>query len=311
MYHSITIGEKNTFSDWHLISPSRPLVLPPPPKTNYVDILGMNGSLDYTEALTKFPRYSDRQGSWEFVVLNPGDVETSLYPEPFESYNWSELYSEILSYLHGKYFDHIVLEDDPLYTYRGRVWVNEWRSDAGWSRIVLNYRLQPFKYSLREKNSKSVLVPIDYDPSDTAYNARYIYLADNQNRTITVPAGLSPSQLFVRASSSWPHSDPYETSAIVSCRGRFINPELGIDHFFTMFSPPTHNKIRDIMDADEENDRKCRDYYYYDRDKAIKMCFVSNLSGNNACGISFGAYSANDTMYGPATLEYWWEEAAL
>lgn len=155
MYHSITIGDKNTFDDWHLFSPTRPVVSPPSPKTSYVDVLGMNGSLDYTEALTSTPRYNDREGSWEFIVLNPGDVpQYSIEMEGVHVYAWAELYSKIMKYLHGKYFDRIVLEDDPMFTYKGRLWVNEWRSDQNWSRIVINYRLKPFKYN---KNGEAVL----------------------------------------------------------------------------------------------------------------------------------------------------------
>lgn len=36
MYHSITIGEKNTWDDWHLIPTSRPLVNPPSVNTHLI-----------------------------------------------------------------------------------------------------------------------------------------------------------------------------------------------------------------------------------------------------------------------------------
>ena len=46
MYHSITIGSKNTWDDWYLIPSSRPVVNPPKPKTKYIDIPGADGHLD-------------------------------------------------------------------------------------------------------------------------------------------------------------------------------------------------------------------------------------------------------------------------
>ncbi len=43
MYHSITIGNKNTWDDWHLIPATRPLFNPPTVKTNMVNIPGGDG----------------------------------------------------------------------------------------------------------------------------------------------------------------------------------------------------------------------------------------------------------------------------
>lgn len=154
MYHSITIGDKNTFDDWHLIAPTRPSIVAPQPKFKYIDVLGKSGSLDYTNALTDEILYSDREGSWGFVVLNPGDLPDYMYTEEMYRYNWADLYSEILTYLNGRVFDRIVLEDDPEYTYKGRVWLNEWRSNAQWSQIVLNYRLEPFKHHLKKSEAR-------------------------------------------------------------------------------------------------------------------------------------------------------------
>ena len=110
MYHSITIGEKNTWDDWHLIPSSRPLFNPPPVKTNYIEIPGGDGIIDLTTALTGRPVYGNRTGSWDFYVEN-GWMD------------WHVLYSEIMVYLHGQKFQAI-LEDDPDYYYEGRFDVN-------------------------------------------------------------------------------------------------------------------------------------------------------------------------------------------
>lgn len=145
MYHSITFtkvnkhsGEKevkNTWDDWHLIPTSRPVFNPPSVKTNYIDIPGADGSFDFTETLTKFPVYNNREGSVEFIVEN-GHKE------------WYEIYSEIMDYLHGQYVE-VMLEDDTLYYYEGRFTVNQWKSDQHWSLITLDYVLNPYKMSVR------------------------------------------------------------------------------------------------------------------------------------------------------------------
>lgn len=131
MYHSITIGDKNTWDDWHLISTSRPLVNPPSVKTSYVDLPGGDGTLDLTEVLAGRPTYNNRTGSWTFYVMNG-------YQE------WYELYSDIMEYLQGREMDAI-LEDDPAYCYHGRFQVDAWRSDPTWSKIVISYNVGPYK----------------------------------------------------------------------------------------------------------------------------------------------------------------------
>lgn len=101
MYHSIifypSVGyifsspsySKNTWEDWHLIPSSRPVVNPPTPKTTYIDIPGGDGIIDLSTALTGYPVYNNREGSWNFIVANGYE-------------NWCDLYGNILEYLQGK-----------------------------------------------------------------------------------------------------------------------------------------------------------------------------------------------------------------
>ena len=71
MYHSITFdNEKNTWDDWHLIPSSRPLVVPPSIKSNYVDVAGIDGGIDLSDYPTSQPTYNYREVSWEFIVMN-------------------------------------------------------------------------------------------------------------------------------------------------------------------------------------------------------------------------------------------------
>lgn len=130
-YHSINIGDINTWDDWHIVPSSRPLIAAPAVKTSYVNLPGGDGSLDLTEVLAGRPTYQRRTGSWEFIVMNDyGD--------------WATRYSEIMAYLQGKQY-RIILDDDPGFFYFGRLSVNEWRSEPYWSRIVINYNVDPYK----------------------------------------------------------------------------------------------------------------------------------------------------------------------
>ena len=134
MYHSITIGDKNTYDDWHLVATERPCVAAAAPKTRYVDIPGANGSIDLTDALAGRASLSNREGSFEFYVLND-------YP----GYDWMKIYHEVSNYLHGQRM-RMTLEDDPNYYYEGRFSVNSWKSQKDWSRITIDYNLDPQKY---------------------------------------------------------------------------------------------------------------------------------------------------------------------
>lgn len=132
MYHSITFGDKNTWDDWHLIPSSRPVFNPPNPKKIYYDIDGADWHLDMTESLSGDVPYDGRTGSMEFIVDNGHK-------------DWTELYSEILDYLHGQ-SRQAVLEDDPMYYYVGRFSVNRWKSDPHNSKIVIDYDVHPYKF---------------------------------------------------------------------------------------------------------------------------------------------------------------------
>lgn len=134
MYHSITFGEKNTWDDWRLIPSSRPLFNPPAQKVKTLDIPGGNGVLDLSTALSGYPVYQNRTGSFEFIVMN------DFKP-------WHMAYSDIMDYLHGQTM-RAILEDDPEYFYEGRFTINAWRSEKDWSRIVIDYSVGPYKWDL-------------------------------------------------------------------------------------------------------------------------------------------------------------------
>lgn len=175
MYHSIYIGTKNTWDDWHLVPTSRPLVNPPEFKSRTVDIPGANGMLDFSTSLTGYPTFSNRTGSWEFLVMNGYD-------------SWEATYSKIMDYVHGRTF-MIALEDDPTYYYEGRITVNEWRSEPNWSRIVLNYSVWPFKRrawnSMAEVvyNPFSITVPANWPQSEFPLHSIIIPYSANSTAT--------------------------------------------------------------------------------------------------------------------------------
>lgn len=121
----------NTWETWHLIPTERPSIAPPEVRTEYVDIPGANGFLDYTEVLAGDVRYGNRTGSWEFIVADVGRP-------------WHQLYNELLRVLHGRKFN-CVLREQPNYIYSGRLTLNPWKSEEKYSKITIDYNFQPYK----------------------------------------------------------------------------------------------------------------------------------------------------------------------
>lgn len=136
--HSISFDDDNTWDRWHLLPTSRPHVAPPEVKTEYIEIPGMHGALDYTEALAGRPTFSNRKGSWEFYALTKMDGADQL--------NWAELYTDMLMQLHGQRKERIILrEDDPLFYYSGRLSIKDWKSNKERPTVSIDYVIDPYK----------------------------------------------------------------------------------------------------------------------------------------------------------------------
>ena len=130
----VTFGTKHSYRDWGLLLKSRPVISPPSPKTVYVDIPGSDGVIDLTESLTGDVKFDNRTIKCEFVVLDARN-------------RWSDIYSEIMDYLHGQRM-RIRLDEDPTYYYEGRLQVNEWKSDKVTSTITIEGDVEPYKMEM-------------------------------------------------------------------------------------------------------------------------------------------------------------------
>lgn len=208
MYHSITFGEKNSWDDWRLVPASRPVFNPPAQKTKTLEIPGGDGVIDLSQALTGYPVYQNRTGSFEFIVMN------DFKP-------WHMAYSDIMDYLHGQAM-RAVLEDDPEYFYEGRFTVNTWKSDKDWSRIVINYSVGPYKWSL--------LSSIDdwlWDP----FNFQNGVIRSAIFKNISVGTAVKSQKLDARLFGRAPICPRFivSTTAKRGVNVRFVNPQLDLD----------------------------------------------------------------------------------
>ena len=193
MYHSISFYDGtsrfNTYASWGLVSETRPHVVPPEPKTKYLDLPAGNGRIDLTESLTGFPVFNDREGEWVFYVLNDYSVrdvpiggvtiidtqdpaggivrEIITSSSSHESdtpgvyFSWAERLSDIMNSIQGKRIKAI-LDDDPNYYYVGRFYVSDWDSSGDtYSTITISYEVEPFKHGCTVEGTGETVYLVD------------------------------------------------------------------------------------------------------------------------------------------------------
>lgn len=131
-YQNAGLGSspKNTWYDWHLVPTARPVINPPTIRTQYIEVPGYNGYLDFSDALSSNKK-GPREGSISFFVMN-------------DYGNWYDRFETIMNYVHGKQLN-VVLNDDETKFYHGRWQVSEWinSTDGTCSGITFSYYLQP------------------------------------------------------------------------------------------------------------------------------------------------------------------------
>lgn len=224
MYHSISFGEKNTWDDWRLVPASRPVFNPPAQKVKTLDVPGGDGVIDLSRALTGYPVYQNRTGSFEFIVLNDFKL-------------WQMAYSDIMDYLHGQTM-RAVLEDDPEYFYEGRFTVNAWKSEKNWSRIVFDYDVGPYKWTVQSSIDDWL-----WDPFNFQNGIIYPVLFKNISVNTTMTTRQLDSALFGRAPIC-----PQFVVSTTAKRGvhvRFVNSALGLD--ITKLVPDGINQIPEFV----------------------------------------------------------------
>lgn len=145
MYYSLTFTinglAKNTWDNWKMIPNTPPMIPPPEPNLNYVDIPGRRGGpLDLTGIPFNKMTYKRMTGSWTF------------YREPESTVTRKLLYEELINYFTGK-AGKVELEEDPIHYYVGRFSVGVPKTGTGPIQFTITYDLAPIRYN---KNNNTV-----------------------------------------------------------------------------------------------------------------------------------------------------------
>lgn len=129
----VKIGNKHTFDDWGLKWEDVTIAFPEA-KTNYIEIVGRDGFLDLSEALTGDIQYNNRNITLTFNIEN-------------DFYKWQSMISNISNYVHGK-IHKIIMDTDKGFYYYGRVSINTEKTNSVDGTLVLECNVEPYKYEI-------------------------------------------------------------------------------------------------------------------------------------------------------------------
>lgn len=135
------LDKYSTWYDWRLTLTAKD-VSPAEPKTNYVALDGMHGTLDLTEALTGEVTYNDRTVSASFWT-SEGTHEERV-----------RLLRTITAALHGKKVP-IVEPDDPGHFFLGRCVIKAPKLDQVHLEFTLEAVCEPWRYAAEETTRRS------------------------------------------------------------------------------------------------------------------------------------------------------------
>lgn len=126
----------NTWYDWRLILTSKDIT-PPEPKINYVNIDGMSGSLDLSEALTGEVVYADRK------------ISASFWTNEGTRKDRERLLRDIRIALHGKKIK-MIEPDDPDHYFYGRVTIKATSNILAYATFTVEATCEPWRYAVND-----------------------------------------------------------------------------------------------------------------------------------------------------------------
>jgi len=141
----ITFGGFHSYRDFKLILGKKE-ISSPAVKENKIPIEGADSDLDLTDFFGE-PKYENAKHKFEFSTMVPASEFLSLY-------------STVKNALHGKKM-RIILDDDPLFYYVGRIHVSSFTNERNIGKISIEADCEPYKYKLEETVVSKAVVAKD------------------------------------------------------------------------------------------------------------------------------------------------------
>lgn len=144
MIAKVFIDGKDTHADYGLLLASKSITAPEV-KTNLVEVPGMDGALDLSDALTGEPAYKNRKISISLIGV-----------KAVSGKEWPSAISDFCNAVHGKRLK-ISFPEDTAHYYAGRLSVGQISISGGKQSIAVEVDCDPWKY----KNAATVVERAD------------------------------------------------------------------------------------------------------------------------------------------------------
>lgn len=170
----IATGEQyHTLRDWGLAIGNNNYIGSPEVEKNYIEVPGMDGMLDMTEAVTGRPIFKSRE-----IKINFGGIR--------ERQSWDSVISDIRNKIHGQKIK-ITFDNTPDYYWLGRAEVIDFdRSrELGTFTLSIPYA-DPYKYDINSSAEEWEWDPFNFETGVIRYIGNTTI---NGSVTINVPAG--------------------------------------------------------------------------------------------------------------------------
>ena len=146
--HGIRFGDYHTLTDWGLYLTSYPIASPPTVKTQYKEVPGRDGELDFTEQLGR-AYFNDRDFNCDLTLIDKRE-------------NWEYVYSKIQNAIHGQKL-HITFDNDLSHYWEGRVDVSSWQPKRADGIISVHARVNPYKLDFYSSLDDWLWDPFDFE----------------------------------------------------------------------------------------------------------------------------------------------------
>lgn len=144
-------GLAHTHRTFGLYPRSKPIITAPEVQSDgIIDVPGMDGGIDPTQALDGVVHYRMREIEAEYVYIGRRE-------------DWDAVYHELLAAVHGQKLD-IILDEDPAGYYEGRFAVEEPEYDykKGEMFLTITGTLQPFKWAFTDSSEDWLWDPFSF-----------------------------------------------------------------------------------------------------------------------------------------------------
>lgn len=193
--NGVRFDNLHSYNDFGMWLALRPDYGKPAPKTNTVDVPGMDGVLDMTEANSGEVKYSNRTLTFTFA-------------KKIDLKDQEDFKTQVRAALHGKYIKQIIPDETPDWYYSGRAEVTFAKLSSWKLRCVITVDAAPYAMKVDE-------TIVDFDPAVEAETLQIVvpgvdvvqvgYNSDLRFGTKTFPDGLNkPLNSFDQLYITWP-----------------------------------------------------------------------------------------------------------